>query len=97
MSGQPVRTVRLEHLLTAARTDPIAPQGHTTYGAEVLIIQQALNAEGLLDVAWVDGNYGPRTVAAYAAWQRLYGCSDGIPDPASLAKLGERHAFTITI
>ncbi|WP_369383951.1 N-acetylmuramoyl-L-alanine amidase [Streptomyces sp. cg36] len=92
-------TVSLTHVVAAARQDPAAAQGHITYRADVLVVEQALQAEGLLDGAWVDGSFGTRTVTAYAALQRRYGYSgsdaDGIPGKTSLIRLGAAHGFTV--
>ena len=94
------RTVSLAHLVTAARTDPDAEQGHRTYGDEVRIVEQALADEGLLDPAWVDGSLGTMTLEAYAGFQRRLGYegddADGIPGQRSLTELGDRHGFTVT-
>ncbi|MCX4686756.1 peptidoglycan-binding protein [Kitasatospora purpeofusca] len=87
--GQP--TVSLAHIISAARTDPGAAQGHQTYGTEVRIVEQALTDEGFLDPVWADGSFGTRTIAAYAAFQRHLGyagaAADGIPGCASLERL----------
>jgi peptidoglycan hydrolase-like protein with peptidoglycan-binding domain len=92
--------VSVAHLVYAARHDPAAAQGHTTYRAEVLLVEKALHAEGLLATQYVDGSFGTRTVTAYAALQRRYGyagvAADGIPGNASLSKLGNAHGFTVT-
>jgi peptidoglycan hydrolase-like protein with peptidoglycan-binding domain len=92
--------VSLAHVVYAARHDPAAAQGHTSYRAEVLLVEKALHAEGLLATQYVDGSFGTRTVTAYAALQRRYGyagvAADGIPGNASLSKLGNTHGFTVT-
>ncbi|MGW2543414.1 peptidoglycan-binding protein [Kitasatospora sp. NPDC001574] len=94
------QTVSLAHLVAAARTDPGAAQGHQTYGAEVLVVEQALADEGFLEQRWADGSFGTRTVAAYAAYQRHLGytgtAADGIPGRASLERLGARRHFIVT-
>ncbi len=81
-------TVSLARVVAAAHADPPAAQGHTTYPADVLVVECALNAEGLLRTAYVDGSFGTLTMAAYAAWQRGLGYSgtdaDGIPGRVSL-------------
>lgn len=93
-------TVSLVHIVAAARKDPSAAQGHTTYKAETLIVEKALHAEGLLASQYVDGSFGTRTVSAYKALQQRYGYSgsaaDGIPGMASLTRLGKAHGFTVT-
>jgi peptidoglycan hydrolase-like protein with peptidoglycan-binding domain len=92
--------VSVAHLVYAARHDPAAAQGHTSYRAEVLLVEKALHAEGLLATQYVDGSFGTRTVSAYAALQRRYGyagvAADGIPGKASLTRLGNAHGFTVT-
>ncbi|MFD9064176.1 peptidoglycan-binding protein [Kitasatospora purpeofusca] len=95
--GQP--TVSLAHIISAARTDPDAAQGHQTYGTEVQAVEAALTDEGFLDPTWADGSFGTRTVAAYAAFQRHLGYTgagaDGIPGRASLERLSVGR-FTVT-
>jgi hypothetical protein len=92
--------VSLVHVVYAAKHDPAAAQGHTTYKAEVLLVEKALHAEGLLATQYVDGSFGTKTVTAYAALQRRYDYSgvaaDGIPGKASLTRLGSKHGFTVT-
>ncbi|MFF2042983.1 peptidoglycan-binding protein [Kitasatospora sp. NPDC058170] len=94
------RRVSLAHVVTAARTDPGAEQGHQTYGGEVRIVEQALADEGFLEQRWVDGSLGTRTVEAYAAFQRSLGYSgtdaNGIPGQRSLRELGGRRGFDVT-
>ncbi|MEV6549062.1 endolysin [Streptomyces sp. NPDC051597] len=95
----PTARVSLAHVIAAARRDPGLPQGGTTYKSEVLVVERALQAEGLLSATWVDGSFGTRTKTAYAAWQRRCGYSgpdaDGIPGRDSLTRLGARHGFTV--
>lgn len=94
-----VPKVSLAHVVAAARKDPPAVQGHTTYKAEVLLVEKALKAEGLLAAAYVDGSFGSLTVNAYARWQKRLGYSgsaaDGIPGMTSLKKLGAKHGFGV--
>ncbi|MFE3144753.1 N-acetylmuramoyl-L-alanine amidase [Streptomyces scopuliridis] len=92
--------VSLAHVVAAARKDPKAAQGKTTYKAEVLIVEKALVAEGLLASKWADGSYGTLTVAAYRKWQNRRGyftadTADGIPGKATLTALGAKHGFTV--
>ena len=97
-------SVSLAHLVAAARTDPGAAQGHTTYPDDVRVVEQALAADGLLGAYSGDGSYGTRTVTAYSKWQQHLGYrgtqpgggADGIPGRASLQHLGDAHAFTVT-
>ena len=95
--------VSLAHIVAAARRDPAAAQGQTTFKAEVLLVEKALKAEGLLSSAYVDGSFGTKTIAAYARWQRspagggyVGTAADGIPGSASLKRLGAKHGFTVT-
>ncbi|MER5715697.1 peptidoglycan-binding domain-containing protein [Streptomyces sp. NPDC002132] len=95
--------VSLAHVVYAARHDPPAAQGHTSYKAEVLIVERALKAEGLLPSQYVDGSFGTKTVEAYARWQRtpagggyVGADADGIPGAASLRRLAARHGFEVT-
>ena len=91
--------VSLSHVVAAARKDPPARQGHTTYRAEVLLVEKALQAEKLLAAQYVDGSFGSLTVNAYARWQRHLGYSgtaaDGVPGKTSLTKLGAKHGFDV--
>lgn len=95
--------VSLARVIAAARKDPPAAQGHTTYKADVLLVEKALKAEGLLPAEYVDGSFGTKTISAYARWQRspagggyTGADADGIPGTSSLRLLGARHGFTIT-
>ncbi|MGW3628191.1 N-acetylmuramoyl-L-alanine amidase [Streptomyces sp. NPDC000880] len=92
--------VSLAHIVSAAKHDPAAAQGHTSYKGEVLTVEKALKAEGLLTQQYVDGSFGTKTIAAYAAWQKRLGYkgadADGIPGKTSLAALGKKRGFTVT-
>ncbi len=95
--------VSLAHVVYAARYDPAAAQGHTSYKGEALIVEKALKAEGLLASQYVDGSFGTKSVEAYARWQRspagggyTGSAADGIPGKASLKLLAARHGFTVT-
>lgn len=96
----PTPKVSLAHVMYAAKHDPAAAQGHTSYKAEVLLLERALKSEGLLPSQYVDGSYGTKTLTAYAAWQKRLGYTgsgaDGIPGKASLTRLGDKHGFTVT-
>ncbi len=95
--------VDLSLLISAARTDPPARQGHVTYRAGVNLVENALVREGLLAKTYAgDGSFGSTTVAAYARWQRSPAgggytgkAADGIPGRASLERLGARHGFKV--
>ncbi|MFE7072724.1 N-acetylmuramoyl-L-alanine amidase [Streptomyces sp. NPDC057620] len=92
--------VDLSRLVTAAKTDPPARQGHVTYLAGVNLVEAALVKEGFLAKAYAgDGSYGSSTRDAYARWQRRLGYSgsaaDGVPGMTSLKKLGAKHGFDV--
>ncbi|MEK8104604.1 peptidoglycan-binding domain-containing protein [Micromonospora sp. M12] len=59
----------------------------------MLAVEQALQAQGLLNAQWVDGYFGTVTVSAYAAYQRSLGytglAANGLPGTTSLTKLGQ--------
>jgi hypothetical protein len=94
----PKPSVSLKHIVYAAQHDPQASQGHTSHKAEVLLVEKALHAEGLLAAQYIDGSFGTKTIAAYAAWQKrtVPGPYDGIPGKTSLSKLGQKHGFGVT-
>lgn len=88
------------HVAEAARRDPGGPQGARTYGAEVLLVEQALVKLGWLDAAWADGSFGTRTLTAYRLLQRHLGYwgtdADGIPGRHSLTWLSLKSGlFTV--
>ena len=91
--------VSLAHVVYAAKHDPAAAQGHTSYKSEVLLVEKALHAEGLLDSQWVDGSFGSKSLTAYTAWQKKLGYTgsdaDGIPGKTSLTRLGDKHGFSV--
>ncbi|MFF7550955.1 N-acetylmuramoyl-L-alanine amidase [Streptomyces canus] len=93
--------VDLSRLVSAAKTDPGARQGHVTYMAGVNLVEAALVKLGYLARTYAgDGSFGTTTVAAYAKWQRHLGYTgvdaNGIPGRASLSKLGDRTGlFTV--
>lgn len=93
--------VDMEAAVKAAQWDPTKSGTGLTPGAKasVLLIEQALVAQGLLASSYVDGHFGTKTADAYAAWQRAQGFTglgaNGIPGRASLTALGTGR-FTIT-
>lgn len=97
--------VDLSRLVTAAKTDPGAAQGHVTYMAGTNLVENALVREGLMSKTYAgDGSFGSTTVAAYSRWQlKLYpgastkpgGDADGIPGMDSLKKLGAKYGFDV--
>ncbi|MFI6588407.1 peptidoglycan-binding protein [Embleya sp. NPDC050493] len=96
-SGRP--TVALVNVIDSARLDPPAAQGAAAHRTDVLLVEQALQAEGLLASGLVDGSYGTATIRAYAAYQRRLGFSgtdaNGIPGQTSLTRLGNQHGFRV--
>jgi|SRR6478735_2381540 len=97
-TSPPGDEVDLSRLIDAARKNPPASGTPVTYTG-VVLVEQALNKEGLLNASLVDGHYGTSTVQAYAAWQRRLGYSgsdaDGIPGNASLTRLGNKYGFRV--
>ncbi|WP_436772075.1 N-acetylmuramoyl-L-alanine amidase [Yinghuangia sp. YIM S09857] len=97
-SAPPV--VSLRAMVNSAKADPPKQGTPTSNYKDVVVVERALAAEGLLDPALADGHYGTATVAAYAAWQRRLGYSgrdaDGIPGQTSLSRLGAKHRFGVT-
>ena len=90
--------VDLSILQNAAKTDPKAAQGHTTYFHGVHLVEQWLVAEKLLDPKYAkDGSFGTLTRTAYAKWQaRLHSSyRDGIPRMADLTALAKRHGGVV--
>ncbi len=93
--------VDMEATVKAAQIDPRRADDTQTPGAHasVLAVEQALDAEGLLESRWVDGYFGTKTVEAYAAWQRSLGYSglaaNGLPGRTSLTALGSGR-YTVT-
>lgn len=65
----------------------------------ILIVQKALRKEVGLNYLTGPGFFGPRTKAAYAAWQRKLGYhgadADGVPGRSSLNELAKRNGFDI--
>jgi hypothetical protein len=95
-------TVFLSHILYAIKKDGPAKQGHTTYKSEVLLVEKALNKEGLLHSSLVDGSAGTASFgrgSAYQDWQERLGFrgadADGIPGRESLTILGRKHGFNV--
>jgi peptidoglycan hydrolase-like protein with peptidoglycan-binding domain len=95
----PVITITLRGILNAARSDPPKSDTSTTNYAEVIVVEDALAADGFLDRSLVDGHFGTATVAAYAEFQRSLGytgaAANGIPGLSSLTTLGRRHNFRV--
>jgi hypothetical protein len=93
--------VDLSRLVTAAKTDPGAKQGHVTYMAGTNLTEAALVKLGYLAKTYAgDGSFGSTTVTAYGKWQRHLGYTgadaNGIPGKTSLTKLGQQTGlFTV--
>ncbi|MEU5043139.1 N-acetylmuramoyl-L-alanine amidase [Streptomyces griseorubiginosus] len=93
--------VDLSRLITAAKTDPGAKQGHVTYMAGTNLTEAALVKLGYLAKTYAgDGSFGSATVTAYGAWQRHLGYTgtdaNGIPGSKSLTQLGKKSGlFTV--
>ncbi|GAB1688746.1 peptidoglycan-binding domain-containing protein [Krasilnikovia sp. M28-CT-15] len=93
--------VNMEATVLAAQIDPRRPDNTLTPGAKssVLAVEQALQAQHLLDAQWVDGYFGTQTVTAYSAYQRSLGYTgldaNGLPGTTSLTRLGQ-HRFTVS-
>ena len=94
----PKPIVSVAHLNTARQKDIPAPNGHTTYKAEVLVFENALVAEGLLAKKYADGSFGTKTQEAYDAFRRKMGltgsAATGTVGLTSLTMLAKRRAFT---
>ncbi|WP_212843477.1 peptidoglycan-binding protein [Catellatospora sp. IY07-71] len=94
-------TADMEAVVKAAQIDPRRADSALTPGSRdsVLLVEQALQAKGLLAASYADGHFGTRTIDAYAAWQRSLGYTGldatGLPGPTSLRLLGEGR-FTLT-
>ncbi|MEU3986080.1 N-acetylmuramoyl-L-alanine amidase [Streptomyces sp. NPDC026672] len=91
-------TVSVVHLNAARAKDIPAATGHTTYKAEVLVLENALVAEGLLAKKYADGSFGTLTQDAYDAFRRKVGykgsAATGSVGLESLKKLAVKHGFT---
>lgn len=91
-------TVSVAHLNAARAKDIPAPTGHTTYKAEVLVVENALVAEGLLAKQYADGSWGTKTDEAYTAFRRRAGytgsAATGSVGLESLKKLAAKRGFT---
>ncbi|MCX5115718.1 peptidoglycan-binding protein [Micromonospora sp. NBC_00362] len=93
--------VDMEATVLAAQIDPRRADNTLTPGAKnsVLAVEQALQAQGLLNAQWVDGYFGTQTVSAYAAYQRSLGytglAANGLPGTTSLTKLGQNR-YTVS-
>jgi peptidoglycan hydrolase-like protein with peptidoglycan-binding domain len=86
--------VNMEAVLLAAQIDPRRPDTALTPGAKdsVLLVEQALQAKGLLASQYVDGHFGTSTISAYSAYQKSLGYTgidaSGLPGQTSLKQLG---------
>jgi hypothetical protein len=93
--------VNMEATVKAAQIDPRRADDTLTPGAQssVMLVEQALAAKHFLDVQWVDGYFGTKTIEAYAQFQVSLGFSgldaNGLPGKTSLTTLGQGR-FTLT-
>jgi len=91
----------MEAVLKAAQIDPRRADDTQTPGAHdsVLLVEQALQAKGLLAATYVDGYFGTTTITAYSQYQKSLGYTgidaSGLPGKTSLEKLGEGR-YTVT-
>lgn len=92
-------TITLRAVVNAAKADPPKADQSTTNYADVIIVENALVAEGLLNASLADGHFGTATVNAYAAFQRSLNytgaAANGVPGLSSLTRLGQRHNFRV--
>lgn len=94
-------TANMEAVLKAAQIDPRRADDTQTPGAHdsVLLVEQALQAKGLLASTYVDGYFGTTTITAYSQYQKSLGYTgidaSGLPGKTSLEKLGEGR-YTVT-
>jgi hypothetical protein len=94
-------TANMEAVLKAAQIDPRRADDTQTPGAHdsVLLVEQALQAKGLLDAKYVDGYFGTTTITAYSTYQKSLGYTgidaSGLPGKTSLEKLGDGR-YTVT-
>jgi peptidoglycan hydrolase-like protein with peptidoglycan-binding domain len=94
-------TANMEAVLKAAQIDPRRADNTQTPGAHdsVLLVEQALQAKGLLAATYVDGYFGTTTITAYSQYQKSLGYTgidaSGLPGKTSLETLGEGR-YTVT-
>jgi peptidoglycan hydrolase-like protein with peptidoglycan-binding domain len=94
-------TANMEAVLKAAQIDPRRADDTQTPGAHdsVLLVEQALQAKGLLASTYVDGYFGTTTITAYSQYQKSLGYTgidaSGLPGKTSLEQLGEGR-YTVT-
>ncbi|MBC9820259.1 peptidoglycan-binding protein [Terrabacter sp. MAHUQ-38] len=94
--------VNMERVLLAAQLDPHRDGTGTTVGAadDVLLVEQALRAKGLLGASLVDGHFGSSTTTAWRQWEnRVHATStpwadNGLPGLIELRELGDGR-FTV--
>lgn len=92
--------VSVAHLNSARAKDIPAATGHTTYPAEVKIVEAALKAEKYLSAAYAsDGSWGTQTDKAFNRFRRevLHLMGSDATGPVglySLTQLASRHGFT---
>ncbi|MEV0068980.1 MULTISPECIES: peptidoglycan-binding protein [unclassified Amycolatopsis] len=98
---QALPAASMEAVLKAAQIDPRRADSTQTPGAHdsVLLVEQALQAKGLLDAKYVDGYFGTTTITGYSEYQKSLGYTgidaSGLPGRTSLEKLGAGR-YTVT-
>ncbi len=90
-------TIDALRVRVAARKDPSRKRGLCP--EDVVVVERALHAEGLLAKRQVGGRFGKPTRRAYSRWQKRLGYSgadaNGIPGDSSLRALGRKHGFRV--
>lgn len=63
--AKPKPVVDVSNLVEARKKDLTAATGHVTHKADVMLVERALSALGLLDERWIDGSWGTKTDTAF--------------------------------
>lgn len=96
---EPKPVVSVAHINAARAKDIPAATGHTTYPAEVKLVEAALVAEGFLSKTWADGSWGTKTDEAFNAFRRSIGLTGddarGSVGSYSLGRLGAKRGFEV--
>lgn len=96
----PVRPkVSLALLQQSEQLNVPAPQGSAAHRDNTLIVEKAMAMEGVLEMQFVDGSFGSKSVDAYRIIQRRAGSSpefcDGNPGLLDLSWLGHKYGFDV--
>ncbi|MEU5149744.1 CHAP domain-containing protein [Streptomyces yangpuensis] len=98
-AAKPKPVVYVSHINAARAKDIPAATGHTTYPAEVKLVEKALVAEGFLSAQWADGSWGTKTQDAFDAFRRSIGLTGndakGSVGTYSLGRLAAKHGWTV--